>query len=56
MHSYVAYAEPVDVAQIKIDYNNLLRQFKDNEKYIELEEQEPISDREDKSAKLTMYL
>lgn len=52
---YVAYADPVDVAQIKIDYNNLLRQFKDNEKYIELEEQEPISDREDISYELTVH-
>lgn len=52
---YVAYATPVDVAQIKIDYNNLLRQFQGNEKYIELEEQEPISASEDISYELTVH-
>lgn len=43
----VAYADNVDEAQIKIDYNNLLYRLQHNEKYMELENQYPIPDSED---------
>lgn len=44
---YIADAQTCSEAQIRIRFNTLLQQFKDNEKYIELEENEPIPDTED---------
>lgn len=51
----VSYARFVDEAQIKIDFNNLLQQFKNNEKYVEFEEQNPIPEDEDISYEITVH-
>lgn len=51
----VAYADCVDEAQIKINYNNLLSQFKKSEKYVELEEHLPIPKDEDISYEMTVH-
>lgn len=52
----VAYADYTDEAQIKIDYNNLLEQFKNNtKKYIEFHENKPIPEDEDISYELLVH-
>ena len=51
---FVADANPCDEAQIRIRFNNLLQQFKDNEKYLELDENKPIPDDEDLSYEMTV--
>lgn len=43
----VAYANYTNEAQIKIDYNTLLYQFRKSEKYVEFEGNLPIPDDED---------
>lgn len=48
-------AHGVDEAQIKIRYNNLIRQFKDNDKYLEMEENQPIPDDEDISYEMSVH-
>ena len=50
----VAYKNDVSEAQIKIDYNNLLYQFKESEKYVEWEENLPIPDDENISYEITV--
>lgn len=51
----VFYANTVDEAQIKIDFNNLLRQFQNNEKYVEFVENEFIPDDEDISYEISVH-
>ena len=48
-------ANGVDEAQIKIRYNNLIRQFKDNDKYLEIEKNQPIPDDEDISYEMSVH-
>ena len=52
---FVADAETVDEAQIIINYNNLLGQFKRNEKYVEMEENKPIPSNEDVSFEMSVH-
>lgn len=51
----VAYADDVSESQIKINYNNLLSQFKKSEKYVESEENLPIPESEDISYEMTVH-
>jgi len=51
---YIADADVVNEAQIIINYNNLLSQFKKNEKYVELEENVPIPSDEDVSYEMAI--
>lgn len=51
----VAYANYTNEAQIKIDYNNLLYQFKKSANYVELEENLPIPDDEDISYEMLVH-
>ena len=51
----VAYADYVSEAQIKINYNNLLSQFKKSEKYVELDENPSIPDDEDISYEILVH-
>ena len=51
----VAYADYVSEAQIKINYNNLLSQFKKSEKYVELDESGSIPDDEDISYEILVH-
>ena len=44
-----------DEAQIRIRYNTLLKQLKDNEKYLELDENQPIPDDEDISYEMSVH-
>ena len=44
-----------DEAQIRIRYNTLLQQFKDNDKYLELDENQPLPDDEDISYEMTVH-
>lgn len=50
----VAYPS-VSESQIKTEYNSLLRQFQKNAKYIEIFENEPISESEDVSYEMTVH-
>lgn len=43
-----------DEAQIRIRYNTLLQQFKNNEKYLEIDENQPLPDDEDISFEMTI--
>lgn len=51
----VAYADYVTESQIKINYNNLLQQFQNNEKYVGLEENHLIPDEEDISYEMDIH-
>lgn len=51
---YIADANTCNEAQIRIRFNNLLQQFKANEKYVEMEENKPISEKEDISYEMTV--
>ena len=52
---FVADAITCNEAQIRIRYNNLLQQFKNNEKYLEMEENEPIPENENISYEMTVH-
>ena len=52
---FIADANVCDEAQIKIRYNTLLKQFKDNDKYLELDENQPIPDDEDISYEMSVH-
>lgn len=47
-------ANTCNEAQIRIRFNNLLQQFKDNEKYLDFDENKPIPDDEDISYEMTV--
>lgn len=51
----VAYADELSESQIKIQYNILLSQFQNNEKYFEIKENLPISDDEDISFEMDIH-
>lgn len=51
----VAYAEPVSESQIKIHYNNLLKQFQNNSKYMELVDNELIPEDEDIDYEISVH-
>lgn len=52
---YVAQSDTFDEAQIRVQYNNLLSQFQNNAKYVELEENQPIPDGEDISYEMLVH-
>ena len=52
---YVIDENGCDEAQIRIRYNTLLQQFKSNEKYLELDENQPLPDDEDISYEMTVH-
>ncbi len=52
---YVIDENGCDEAQIRIRYNTLLQQFKSNEKYLELDENQPLPDDEDISYEMTIH-
>jgi hypothetical protein len=52
---YVIDENGCDEAQIRIRYNTLLQQFKSNEKYLELDENQPLLDDEDISYEMTVH-
>ena len=52
---YVIDENGCDEAQIRIRYNTLLQQFKSNEKYLELDENQPLPDDEDISYEMTAH-
>ena len=52
---FVADANTCDEAQIRIRYNTLLQQFKDNDKYLELDENQPIPEDEDISFEMSVH-
>ena len=51
----IADANVCDEAQIRIRFNNLLQQFKNNDKYLELAENQPIPDDEDISYEMSVH-
>ena len=52
---YIADVNTCSEAQIRIRFNNLLQQFKDNEKYIEIDENNPIPEKEDISYEMNVH-
>ena len=52
---YVIDENGCDEAQIRIRYNTLLQQFKSNEKYLELDENQPLPDDEDISYEMMVH-
>jgi hypothetical protein len=51
---FVADADVVSASQIIINYNNLLYQFKKNEKYAEIQENKPIPENENVSYEMSV--
>ena len=52
---FIADSETRTAAQIRIRFNNLIMQFRENEKYVELDENIEISDREDIDYEMTVH-